>query len=248
MNTTKKFPYWGVDGCKSGWFCVGINKTGDHRHFVEGHIKNVVSKVMELGGKTILIDIPIGLPSDAEERDCDKQARKRIGNKRGPAVFRVPCLQAIEVFDEAGVEVAKQKNCEITGLKLSNQTWAIAPKISEVNRYLKENKKCHGVLREVHPEVCFRMLSEAELEHNKKKREGFQERQRILNQTLSKNPFDEIRNKYLKKAVADDDINDALVAAVTALLGAHTGLKTLPKSPPKDENGLPMEMVYFEGK
>ncbi len=42
----------------------------------------------------------------------------------------------------------------------------------------------------------------------------------------------------------EDDILDALAAAVTGLIGG-TKLKTLPASPERDAQGLPMEMVYF---
>ena len=44
--------------------------------------------------------------------------------------------------------------------------------------------------------------------------------------------------------MADNDILDALVAAVTALLGKQS-LLTMPGKPEVDLRGLPMEMAYY---
>ena len=43
--------------------------------------------------------------------------------------------------------------------------------------------------------------------------------------------------------VADDDILDAMAAAITASTNP-AALKTLPEHPTMDSRGLPMEMVY----
>ena len=48
-----------------------------------------------------------------------------------------------------------------------------------------------------------------------------------------------------KKDATDDDILDALVAAVTVKIGRER-YQTLPPNPCKDSRGLPMEMVYYK--
>ena len=48
--------------------------------------------------------------------------------------------------------------------------------------------------------------------------------------------------QYARKDVAEDDILDALVAAVTASR-KEEGLLTIPDNPEFDSEGLPMEMV-----
>ena len=55
-----------------------------------------------------------------------------------------------------------------------------------------------------------------------------------------------VRDEFTKSQVADDDILDALAAAITARIGCQQGneLRTLPENPPTDSKGLPMEMVY----
>ena len=60
---------------------------------------------------------------------------------------------------------------------------------------------------------------------------------------------DDALDKYKKREVNRDHILDALVAAVTAIFGFNS-LRTIPKAPEHDENGLPMEVVYYtpEGK
>jgi predicted RNase H-like nuclease len=55
--------------------------------------------------------------------------------------------------------------------------------------------------------------------------------------------FNKTRSRYKKKQVADDDIIDALVCAVTALF--NESLLTFPVSPEKDTNRIPMEIVYY---
>ena len=251
FGSTGEFRYWGVDGCKFGWFCVGLSTAGEPNSFVSDNIVDACKRMQEHGGKIILIDIPIGLSNGKDERICDKSARKVIGQRRN-SVFPAPCRQAMEIFaDTSNRQAASSKNEEITGRKLSPLTLAIAPKIWEVDRFLIESTQARDILREVHPEVCFRMLNGAPLQHYKKRPEGYEERKEILrkgfSQMQSKNPFDQIRKKHTKKIVADDDINDALVAALSARLGARATLKTLPPDPPRDEQGLPMQMVYFDG-
>lgn len=247
-----KFLYWGIDGCKSGWLCIGLQCNGESDAFVEPEISTAYKKMKDLGAQTILIDIPIGLSQDKNERECDKLARKEIG-KKSSSVFRVPCRLAIEEYkkgsgEEQKVERGKIASVKITGGCLSQQTWAIVPKIAEVDDFMKNKTNNDVKLREVHPEVCFRKLNDDTLKYSKKIIEGKEERQKILVNYLP--DIDVIKAKIrdkcqLKTQVADDDILDALVAAVTAKLGELGEFQTLPSGKPrKDCCGLPMEMVF----
>ncbi len=259
----ESFPWWGVDGCKGGWICVGLNGAGEACHFVQADIAAVHAAVREHEGEIILLDMPIGFRSDKHERLCDKDARKLIGKRRS-SVFPVPCRQAIEVLAETNdIQKARSKNHDITGKCLSAQTWAIATNMYKVDKFLRGCTRAREIFREVHPEVCFRMLNGAALEHNKKHTRknphGYQERREILKKYFCKygmkDPFEKIweeyqdKQKYPKKIVADDDITDALVAALTAKLWKRHGygLQTLPPKPPLDSRGLPMEMVFVCG-
>jgi predicted RNase H-like nuclease len=50
-------------------------------------------------------------------------------------------------------------------------------------------------------------------------------------------------SKFLRKDLAQDDILDALVLAVTALSQPQS-VVTFPSNPPHDDMQLPMEIVY----
>jgi len=249
------FPYWGIDGCKGGWLCVGLNRKGKHCAFVAENIRCAHQEMEARKAKVALIDMPIGLSDNAEERKCDKLARKFIGKRRS-SVFKVPCRQALDAYKkcadhESGKKAGESESQRITGGPLSEQTWAIAPKIAEVDDLLQcpvylNNKKF--MLREVHPEVCFRALSpcDADLKYSKHESDGIDERRKILATHLpGAGKIESEIKARLKRGVADDDILDAMVAAVTAKIGRA---KTLPPNPPKDSRGLPMEMVFSEGK
>lgn len=154
---------------------------------------------------------------------------------------------------EVGKNAGECESQKITGKKLSVQTWAIASKIAEVDSFLqctvyKRNKEFE--LRETHPEVCFRALNpkNSDLEYSKKNLCGKEERRKILASHLpgARKIESEIK-ACLKSGVADDDILDAMVAAVTAKMGFQR-FDTLPPNPPKDSCGLPMEMVFFKNK
>ena len=242
-------PFWGIDGCKVGWFCIGLNAANEHKYFVAGDIGEIYKCLQE--AKIALIDVPIGLSEDCHGRQCDKKARKFVGG-RASSVFPVPCRQAIHAYrNENGskkdkIKAGKIASIKITGGSLSEQTWGIVPKIDEVAQFLCENEDARKLFREVHPEVCFCALNNnTSLQYGKKKAGGFKERIAILEKSLPNvhQIFDDVRRNYLKTKVGDDDIHDALVAALTAKIG-YKKYKTLPDKPAKDSCGLPMGMVY----
>jgi predicted RNase H-like nuclease len=133
------------------------------------------------------------------------------------------------------------------GKGISRQSYALLPKIREVDQLLRQEAEARRVIREVHPEVCFWALAGARpMQVNKKDTAGFAERRKVLKAAYP--PADKIIAEGLHwiqgKGAARDDLMDALAAAVTGLIGG-TKLKTLPASPEQDAHGLPMEMVYF---
>lgn len=251
-------PYWGIDGCKAGWFCIGLGADGGRQHFVAPDISAACAILCQFRAKIALIDIPIGLSENADERKCDKEARQFVGRDRQSSVFRTPCRQAIDAYrnapdgekESAGIYASEK----ITGLRLPKQTWAIAPKIAEVDSFLRKDSKARELFREVHPEVCFRAFKNAPLINGKSRAAGKKERKEILHNYLRDidwaNIREELRRKgYTKttkgKGVGDDDILDAAAAAITAWKGDGE-YNTLPQNPPKDSRGLPMEMVYWK--
>ncbi len=235
-------PVVGVDGCRAGWFAVALDGHG-------GWELEVFSGFAELweehrGAAHVFVDMPIGLVGgESMERACDREARRLLGSPRGTSVFPPPCRAALAASDHAE---ANRINRNQTGRGLSIQSWGILPRILEVDRVLRTRPETRHVVREVHPELLFWALNgEGSMVHRKKRREGFEERLAVLRRTnrLSDMIAEEALGRWLRKEVARDDILDALVAAVSAELGRE-GYKTVPKNPPTDALGLPMEIVY----
>ena len=256
---SEKVEFWGIDGCRAGWFCAGLRADDELRHFVAPDISAVCAILCQFRAKIALIDIPIGLSDGGYWRDCEKAAREFIGDRKS-SVFATPCRPAVDAYTKEDGDITAKKRAgrnvsiEITGKSLSEQTLAIVPKIAEVDSFLRKDSKARELFREVHPEVCFRAFKGAPLSHGKSDPAGKTERKEILQKYPPNVDWIKIRNTlrgegYTKstkqKGVADDDILDAVAAAITAKYGFGR-YKTLPENPPKDSRGLRMEMVYSE--
>jgi predicted RNase H-like nuclease/uncharacterized protein YutE (UPF0331/DUF86 family) len=231
----------GVDGCPAGWFYVVLQPSGTSRWGIVGHLGELVQEVSEPA--RIFVDIPIGLPNDHSERECDLAARRKLGEPRRRSVFRAPARAVLQAVD---YEDAKHRSRAVTGKDLSAQTFGIVPKCSEVDRLLRGNTKARKIIREVHPEVCFWALAgRRPMKHNKGKPEGFRERVAVLKQLrpAAEQEIEGMLSQFARKDVARDDAVDAMVAALTAS-AETTALRTLPPEPPRDSVGLPMEMVF----
>ena len=232
--------YIGIDGCRKGWFCVGID---DDSSFQVGVIPEISAVRQWLDSAAlILVDIPIGLLTAGKtERLCDLAARQMI-KPRGSTVFPAPARSAIykDTYEEASAE-----NDRCLGRKLSKQSFEICKKIREVDEFMRTVRPGSKV-REMHPEVAFCGLGNMSPILTKKKRPpGYQDRIDLLRTLypITDAVVQAARDKRpLKKDLANDDILDALVGAVTA--SHYPNLETLPQKPPIDDEGLPMEMVY----
>jgi predicted RNase H-like nuclease len=240
MPTMKKI---GVDGCKAGWLAAVKDSTGKARFEVYPTISELWKAYKD--ADCIAIDIPIGFRTcedGIEERRCDKEARKVLGKPRGSSVFVVPCREAIykDTFEKASLV-----NHRFTGRKISRQTWAIMPKMREVDSFLQDNAVAREVFKEIHPEVCFWGLAgKKPMKANKKEWVGTEERIGVLLPFLPevKDLLLEGMTRFKGKVVADD-ILDALAALVT--IDEEEGpLNTLPENPEIDSTGLPMSMAY----
>ncbi len=236
----------GVDGCKKGWVKVGLTEGDKWEVEIFLDINSLWNESKQ--ASLILIDIPIGLrESGFDERRCDKKAREMLGPKRGSSVFPAPCRRAL---DASNYEQACQINKQMTGRKLSLQTWNIVPKIREVDNLLQNDELARSHIRETHPEVCFWALAGGTpMVHSKKKKVGISERLEILKSEYpqTEEVLNYALNRWSRQDLAPDDILDAIVAAVTAKNGRNN-LNSIPKEPDVDSYGLPMEIVYFYDK
>ena len=200
----------GVDGTPKGWATV-IYKNGQMR-------VRRIARLAEIFEHppypdVVAVDVPIGL-LDAYEiggRECDRKARSDLG-PRGSSVF-VPPVRAVlsaRSFPEAcAVSRASSKHKKA----LSKQTWGIVPKIKEVDDLLAENPHLRPIVREVHPEVCFRELVREPMKYAKGKSEGRSDRRAAL---ASDFDVDEIVREGKSEKLHIEDVLDALAACWSA--------------------------------
>lgn len=233
----------GVDGCRGGWFAVAL---GSGRNWVIGIYKTIDELWNAMNSPSMMfIDIPIGLPH-SNRRDCDLETRKLLG-RRSSSVFAVPCRKALRAKT---YQQACRINKQVVGVKLSIQTWHIAAKIKEVDTWLQHTRKARSRVHESHPELCFWALAgNHAMVYPKKTPEGFKERYFILekNHPQTGAIVKQALARFRRKDLAHDDILDALVLAVAARFSAGKPT-TVPSTPPVDEKGRPMEIVYPPGR
>lgn len=231
----------GIDGCPSGWLIVQLD---ENHAWTIGVMRNI-DAIATWVDKSILtlIDIPIGLlDSDGPHRTCDQEARRALGRPRAASVFPAPSRLAVYADS---YEEGCRLNYQCLGTRLSKQTWNIVAKIQEVDQLLQKHSFGYR-LRESHPEVCFWALNhKMPMRFNKQKPSGQEERLLLLSHYLpqAKDIVNYAAEKYLRKELAIDDILDAIVLAVTAMLG-HKKLCTFPSKPPKDKQNIVMEIIY----
>ena len=242
-NTASVTAY-GVDGCKAGWFYFAVTPFGEPDWGIVETIGALVSNAND--SDRIFVDIPIGLPDGPEGRRCDKEARAKLGFPFAATVFPAPVRKAL---DAPTYEEASRLNHEASGKRMTKQTFAILPRIREVDGLLHGSERARRIVREVHPEICFWAFAGGRpMRRSKKTSAGFDERLAQLERFTPsvREEFCRIRPSFRSWDLADDDILDAMAAATTASADPRA-LRTLPGVPPTDSNGLPMEMVYSAG-
>ena len=226
----------GVDGTPGGWAVI-LMQAG------RSVIREVAALSSILDGGTdfdiIAIDIPIGL-LDAYEfggRVCDRAARKFLGKPRSNSVFPAPVrpVLAATSWEDA---CARSRASAPQGKALTKQTFAILPKIREVDELLHTRPELCEVVREVHPEVSFRELAGEPMKHPKASRLGREERRRALSGYFPE--LQVIEKSGRDQGVPVEDILDATVACWSALRLVGGKGRSLPPTVPLDTTGLPM--------
>jgi predicted RNase H-like nuclease len=231
----------GVDGCRGGWLAVSLSRDGTSECRIFPDMASLWAAHRQAA--LILVDIPIGLPEAANDRTCDKEARKVLGRRRA-SVFPVPCRAAVYAPD---YDAAINLNDRITGKRIFRATWNLIPRMRQVDEILQVDSRARGIIREAHPEVLFWGFNKRRpMASYKKNVAGEAERLEVLQKVYrgAKALFHELRENLPRNSAGPDDLVDALAAAVTGLVGGNR-LQTLPPAPERDAYGLPMEMVYF---
>ena len=234
--------YVGVDGCPDGWLAVAYAESGFEGARFFGTIADLWAAHRD--ADRILIDVPIGLREESgEPRACDSAARSVLSPTRHASVFPTPVRAAARADSYGAAKAVQERRTEGS---LNRQTWGIAPKIDEVDRFLLDSPAARETIRESHPEVCFRAFAGAPTTYSKtgQPKRAFWERLGVL-RAVEPDVYDHLwaaTSSGLDCEAADDDLLDAFAVALTAR-GDDAGLTTLPATPELDPRGLPMEIV-----
>ena len=159
----------GADVWKRGWVAVAVDSgdvTGITTFDGFDDLATEHSAAAVIG-----IDIPIGLPDDPPRR-ADVLAKAFVG-PRASSVFHTPPR---DVLEAPTYRQALKRSYERYGGGISAQSYALRKRIFEVDAVRGDT----GRLIEVHPEVSFRALTGAPLEHSKKTWNGQMERRTLL--------------------------------------------------------------------
>jgi predicted RNase H-like nuclease len=138
----------GVDAHPKGWVAIVLHAGRFEAAQTYGNFELVLKEFPNV--PAIAVDIPIGLPPSVT-RACDSAARLLVGPRRS-SVFSTPPRAALEAssFTEASARCF-----ELTGVRLSQQSYALVARIREVDAVVSSADRVF----EVHPEVCFRAMA-----------------------------------------------------------------------------------------
>ena len=234
----------GIDGCRGGWCLVFENCEKQ----VEITLLQNLGDTLQLlfGSKIALIDIPLGLGSRSIPRTIESKARSHLKPKRTSSIFTPPVLESLRAENYPD---ACTINYEITGKKISIQSWNIIPKIAEANELICNHPELKRNLKEAHPEICFKYLNHGQpLRHSKTAAGGLgiRERLEILNtyDDSANDFFNRSITKYSKSVLKEDDILDAFCLFITGKLGLKHGFQSILGENKFNEQDIEMSMYF----
>ena len=228
----------GIDGCPSGWLCLTkVLSTGVVQARILGGISDLLGLVPK--PEVVMVDVPIGL-TDAGKRKCDIEARVYLKAPRARSVFPSPIRPMLAATSYV-------QACQIgeaaDGRKLTQQTWAILPKIREVDTFLRSGPTLNRWVREVHPEVSFWAWNGGKaMTHKKTLSEGRAEREALVKPVYGA-AYTAAQSSLRRGHYGNDDLLDAFAALWTGERVVAGREWVIPTKPPVDSCGLPMEMV-----
>jgi len=232
----------GVDGCKGGWFVVARDvPSGRTVHAYKKTFAEVLA--MRESPRILAVDIPIGLPDSAHRggRACDREARRIVGARR-MSVFSPPVRSALGAATWSEANAVHQASSP-EGVGLSRQSWALIPKIVEVDVLL--GKDVRQRVRECFPELAFATMAGRPMTHAKRGVTGIQDRAELLVAAGFADPL-KLRGSWPSALVGIDDVLDAHACCWTAarIFLGEAGRLPEDSPPERDRRGLPMEIWY----
>ena len=232
----------GIDGCRGGWVAAVL---GDGLSLRYARSLEEVRDLIQ-GADMVLIDMPMGIPSDGtSDRTCDREARRYL-KKRKMSIFPIPSRQA--VYSDS-YEEALALNREVTGKGLSKQAYNLFPKIREVDSFTRKDLSLLSKIYEGHPELSFTRIRGRDMDHSKKKPEGVEERLLVLESHLSgvRALVDEFLSGYPRKTMVIDDVVDSIALVLSLLISETRGYSSLPDKEIRDGCEIPMRIFLLGG-
>jgi predicted RNase H-like nuclease len=231
----------GVDACRKGWAGILLDG-GDLAHGVFGRsLDELVGRARCIAALDVIgIDMPIGLP-DTGRRAADVQAKELAGPRRS-SVFLTPVRPAVEA---PSYRDAARLNRALAGEGLSVQAYALAPRILDVDAWVRGVGEGAGpdvgrgaatTAIEVHPELSFAAMAGHPLPASKHTWAGASARRQRLVDAGVVLP-DELGG--LGASAAVDDVLDAAAAAWTARRHAAGRAICIPARPETFSDGWP---------
>lgn len=238
--------FFGIDGCKGGWIVAEMNENAQVSFLFFETIEVFWNNVRDRA-KRVYIDIPIGLPSFPDLRAADFEARKVL-KARKSSIFNVPYREVLDFGKRNGLEYrcysqANEYSKKMFQVGIPKQTWAIMPKIAEVDNLLKSDGAAAIAFSEIHPEILFWSLNNlVEMKYKKSTSYGFLERVKHISKVLPKT-YENLEEAYNNHSnnVQPDDLVDALVACLFARVGAT---RSFPALETYDSVGLRMQILH----
>jgi len=233
--------YVGVAWGEDGWLAVAFTTDGYEETTVFDGI-GACWAAYEEEARRILVDIPIGLVGSGDPvRECDRLARAVLG-PRGSALVDPPVREATR---KRRYSTANRVHERKTGTELAEAAFELREDIAMCDELLREIPEAAPIIRSAHPELCFRAFAGEPLADDPSTAAGYAERMRTLAGHDRDAPpvVQKVASETEGHAVTVADVLDAVVLAYTARPGSGT-LYTLPREPPVDDHGLPMELVY----
>ena len=224
----------GMDGCSAGWFTT---KIADKQSLIFNIIEDLNDDYLKKSNLShIGIDIPLYL-SKTGKRRAEIEARFLL-KKRACTIFSPPTFNVLRAKNYIDACEINFKEC---GNRISKQSWNLFPKIKEAQKFLENNLICQVGIFEVHPELSFMAMNDMKvIEFGKKTNDGFKMRYLLLKKFFPKFNFEEVRAKFKKKDVADDDILDA----VAVLWSTQKIIDKIVSFVPKDPE-TPLSKIYY---
>lgn len=147
---------------------------------------------------------------------------------------------------ETDYKKASETNNRIMSKKLSKQSFAIIPKIREIDKFLQTHNEWKNRIAESHPEYCFSLLNgNVPVYENKQTPEGGKRRLEILCRYYphSHEVVELFKRTYPTLSRKTDDVLDALVLALIGAIGLDAGFTSIPEFPMHDPKGIKMQIV-----